>query len=77
MTAKLIFIVNREQPDPKPIVVLLCTSVSKSDEDDWNGLFRLLGFMKGKINNKHIIGAAGMTDLWTWVDAAYSLHEDM
>ena len=45
--------------------------------DDWNKLKRLLQFIKGTINDKRIIGAYGLNDLLTWVDAAYAVHPNM
>ena len=33
--------------------------------------------MKNTINDKRIIGAKIFTDLYTWIDAAYSVHNNM
>ena len=33
--------------------------------------------MKNTIKDKRIIGAKTLTDLYTWIDAAYSVQNDM
>ena len=64
VTEKLRYVKNRAQPELKPTVALLCARVSKSNKDDWKRLCCLLQFVKGAINEKPIIGATGMNDLY-------------
>ena len=52
ITAKLLYIMKRTQPDIETAVTYLCTKVSQSSEDDWKKLRRLLSYCKGTINNK-------------------------
>ena len=77
VVAKLLYIMKRTRPDLEPTVAFLSTRVSCSTVDDWNKLKRLLQFVKGTINDKRIIGANGLNDLLTWVDAAYAVHPNM
>ena len=51
--------------------------MSKVDEDDWKKLKKILGFLKRTINDVRIIGATSLQDLFTWVDAAYAVHNNM
>jgi hypothetical protein len=51
--------------------------VTKSDEDDWKKLKRMLSFLKRKIDDVRIIGATSLTNLYTWVDASYAVHPNM
>ena len=51
--------------------------VTKSDVDDWKKLKRGLTFVKNTIKDKIIIGAKTLTDLYTWTDAAYAVHNNM
>ena len=48
----------------------------KSDADD-KKLKRLLFYIKGTINKRRVIGASSLQDLYTWVYAAYKVHNDM
>ena len=50
--------------------------MSKSTTDDWVKLRRLLGFLQKTIDNVRIIGADNLEDMYTWIDAAYGVHED-
>ena len=71
------FIGKRGRPDLEPYIAYLCTRVSKSDENDWNKLKRVLQFAKQTVDDKRVIGAKNLTELYTWVDAAYAVHHDM
>ena len=75
--AKLLYIMKRTRPDLEPAIAFLSTRVSCSTVDDWNKLKRVLQFIKGTMNDKRIIGANGVEDLMTWVDAAYAVHPNM
>ena len=75
--AKLLFAGKRGRPDLEPYIAYLCTRVSKSTNDDWNKLKRVLQFAKQTVNDKRTIGAKSLTDLYTWIDAAHATHPDM
>ena len=45
--------------------------------EDWRKLRRVLQFMYQTIHQKHVIGAKSLHEIFTWIDAAYAVHEDM
>jgi len=77
VVAKLSYIMKRTRPDLESTIAFLSTRVSCSTVDDWGKLKRLLQFAKGTINDKHAIGADGLKDLLTWVDASCVVHVNM
>ena len=78
VVAKLSYITKRTIPEIETAVSCLCTRVSKSTQDDWKKLRRVLGFLQNTIDDVRIIGADSLQNLFTWVDAAYGVHnEDM
>jgi hypothetical protein len=68
---------KRSRPDIETTNSFLCTRVSKSDEDDWLKLKRLLQFLNQTIDDVRIIAADNLCKLFTWVDASYAIHHDM
>ena len=56
MNAKYLYITKGGRTDIEPTVEFLCTRVSKSNEDDWKKLDRLLIFLKNTIDDKRYIG---------------------
>ena len=77
VTAKLLYIMKRARPDIETSVSFLMKRVSKSDEEDWKKLKRVLGFLKGTIDDVRVIGASSLTEIMTWIDAAHAVHENM
>jgi hypothetical protein len=75
--AKLLYITKRSRPDIETAVAFLTTRVSKSDEDDWKKLKRVMTWLKQTKNDVRIIGAQSVKELFTWVDAAYAVHNNM
>ena len=75
--AKLLFIAKRARLDIEPTVAFLCTRVTKSDVHDWKKLSRLLSYIRNTIDDKRIIGASSIQNLFTWIDAAYAVYKDM
>lgn len=65
------------RPDIETAIAFLCTRVSKSDEDDWNKLKRVLGWIKVTIDDKRYICAKSLAQIFTWIDASYAVHPDM
>ena len=55
---------------------VLCTRLSKCTEQDWTKLRRLLHFLQSTIDDKRVLTADSLTELYTWVDAAYAVHDD-
>ena len=77
VVAKLLFITKRARPDIEPTVNFLCTRVTKSTEQDWTKLKRLMIFIKNTLHDKRFIGMKGVGEMFTWVDAAYAVYDDM
>ena len=51
--------------------------VPKSDTDHWKKLRRIIGFMKGTIDVLRIIGTIYLTEIMSFVDTAYAVHDNM
>ena len=68
---------KRARPDIEMTISYLMARVLKSNEKDWEKLKRCLGFLKGSINDKRIIGADSLRDLHVWIDASHAIHENM
>ena len=59
------------------LVSFLPMIVTKIDVDDWKKLNRGLTYVKNTIKDKRIIGAKTLSDLYTWIDAEYAVHNNM
>ena len=77
IVAKLLWVMKRARPDLETAISFLCTRVGKSDEDDWKKLRRVIAYLKCTINDVRIIGASSLTEIFTWIDAAYAVNPDM
>jgi hypothetical protein len=77
VAAKLLYVSKRGRLDTQLTVAFLCTRVSKSTEEDWTKLKRLLEYIKGSIDIFRVIGADDLGKMMTWVDASYAVHRDM
>ena len=77
VVAKLLYITKRARPDIKTAVSFLCKRVSKSTVEDWKKLRRVLAFLQSTINDIRIIGANSLQEVYTWIDAAYGVHDGM
>eukprot|EP00957_Ditylum_brightwellii_P137173 10458286-Ditylum_brightwellii.AAC.1 len=51
--------------------------VSKSDNDDWNKLKQVLCFLNDTIEDTRKTGASSLTEIFTWIDAAYAVRDNM
>ena len=51
--------------------------VSKSTVEDWKKLKRGLQFILCTIDDERTIGATTLSELFTWIDAAYAVHNNM
>ena len=76
IVAKLLWIMKRARPDLETAIAFLCTRVSKSDEDDWLKLKRIIAYVKCTIDDVRVICASSLTDIYTWIDAAYAVNPD-
>ena len=79
ITAKLLFVEKRSRPDIETSISFLCKRVTKSDEDDWKKLKRLLAYLKETMDDYRILGIdkEEETKMISWIDASYAVHEDM
>lgn len=77
IVAKLLWIMKRARPDLETAISFLCTRVSKSDEDDWIKLRRVIAFIQCTIEDVRIIGASDLNKIFTWIDSAYAVNPDM
>ena len=55
----------------------MCTRVAKSDVDYWGELNSLVSYINGTINDRSIIEAYSLQNLYKWVDAAYVVYNNM
>ena len=55
----------------------LCTRVTKNDEDDWRKLIHLMNYLKKTIGKVRFTGENSTEELFTLVDAAYAVHDNM
>ena len=71
------YITKGGRPYIETAAEFLCTGVSKSNEDDWKKLERLLICLNSTIDDKRYIGVLNIESLYTWIYAAYAVHPDM
>ena len=77
IVAKLLYVSKRARVDIDLTISFLCTRVSRSTDEDWLKLRRLLEYLFGTIDMARIIGANGLDLMETYVDASYAVHHDM
>jgi len=76
VVASLLFISRRCRLDIQIAVAFLCTRVSEPDLDDWNKLRRVLQYLRGTIDLTLTMGADDITEMKSWVDVSYGIHDD-
>ena len=77
VTAKLLYMMKRARPDIELAISFMCTRVRDPSLDDWKKMKRVLGWLESTINDKRIIGANSLRDIYTWIDASYAIHPNM
>ena len=77
IVAKLIWVEKGGSPDIEPAIFFLCARVTKSTKEDKEKFRRVFKYRKHTIDDKMIMGAAIISQLCTWVDAAHGLHPDL
>ena len=77
IVAKLLYVSKRARLDIETTISFLCTRVTKCDEDDWEKLRRLLGYLKNTLELPRIIGADSLSLMRSWADASFAVHRDM
>ena len=56
------------------VVSFLITRVKVPLDNDWKNQKQVLVYLNGTLDDVHIIGSDNMSQLSTWVDAAYDVH---
>ena len=77
ITAKLLFVSRRGRPDIQLTIAFLCTRTTKSDEDDWKKLKRLMQYLNATISLTLTLSADQLAIIKWWVDASYAVHNNM
>jgi hypothetical protein len=77
VVAKLMYVSKRGRLDIQLTIAFLCTRVSCSTEQDWGKLWRLIEYLSGTLDKFLTLGADDITIMKTWVDASYTVHNDM
>ena len=77
IVAKLLFVGKRARPDIIIAIAFLTTRVSKSDEDDWKKLERLISYIYATLDLKLTLSVESTTSVKWWEDASYGVHQDM
>ena len=75
--AKLLYLEKRGRPDLEPTIAFLTTRVSKPLESDWRKLIRALTYLNQTKNDVRVIGCDNIGKIFTWIDAAYAVHDNM
>jgi hypothetical protein len=75
--AKILYAALRSRPDVMLTVSFLTTRVSKSTEEDWTKLDRLLMYLNGTRNLGIVIRADEGMRVVAHIDASFAVHEDM
>lgn len=68
IVSKLLYVSKRARIDIDLAIPFLCTRVSKSTDQDWEKLRRLLVYLKNTEDMARTIGADNLDILHTWVD---------
>ena len=74
---KAMFLCKRARPDIKPGVCFLATRTHEPNDGDWNKLLKMMGFLKGTVNDVLTLEADDLQVLYWYIDAAFAVHPDM
>ena len=74
---KNMFLCKRARPDIEPGVSFLSTRTNDSDESDWIKLLKLMGFLKGTLEDVLTLEADDTQSMTWYIDAAFAVHPDM
>ena len=77
ITAKLLYLEKRARPDIETAVAFLTSRVQEPRIDDWNKLKRTLSYLQGTIDMTRKIGCNKINAMFTWVDAADAVWNNM
>ena len=62
--------------DIQTAIGFLCTRVAEPKEDNWIKLKRVLQYLRGTLDMVLVLGADDLTDMKSWVDVSYGVHDD-
>jgi hypothetical protein len=74
---KSMFLCKRARPDIDQGIAFLSSRVKEANEGDWTKLLRVLGFLKGTINDVLKLEADNTNTLTWYIDAAFTVHTYM
>jgi hypothetical protein len=74
---KAMFLCKRGRPDISPAICFLSSRVKAPNENDWDKLVRVLGFLKATIDDVLTLEADNSQTLYWFIDAAFAVHADM
>jgi hypothetical protein len=74
---KAMFLCKRARPDVNPAIGFLSSRVKEPNEGDWNKLQKVLGFLKGTIEDVLTLEADDTQTMMWYIDAAFAVHADM
>jgi hypothetical protein len=74
---KGMFLCKRARPDIEPAIAILSSRVKEANEGDWAKLLRVLGFLKGTVEDVLTLEADDTNTLTWYIDAAFAVHADM
>jgi hypothetical protein len=74
---KAMFLCKRARPDIDQAIAFLSSRVRDANEGDWSKLLRVLGFLKGTIEDVLTLEADDTNTLTWYVDVAFAVHADM
>ena len=77
IVAILLWVEKRGRPNIEPVILFLCTRVTKSTKEDKATLRRVLKYIKHTIYDKSVMVADSLRQFCAWVDAAYGVHPDL
>ena len=74
---KSMFLCKRARPNVNPGIGFLSSRVKRPNEGDWGKLLKVLGFLKGTINDILTLEADDTQTISWYIDAAFAVHTDM
>jgi hypothetical protein len=74
---KAMFLCKRARPDINPVIGFLSSRVKEPNEGDWNKLLKVMGFLKGTIDDVLTLEADDTQTMSWYIDAAFAVHPDM
>lgn len=74
--AKGLFSCGRARPDAKRVISVLCSRVKSPNQDDWDKLVRLMGFLHTTKLDKLILSVDGLHVIKNMIDASFGVHPD-